>query len=532
MALCTIKNLSFSYEEQQTLQDISFSIEEGQFIALCGLTGSGKSTLLRLLKKELQPVGTVEGTILYNGQLLAEAPTTAISFVMQNPDEQLVMEKVWQELAFPLENQCVPPDEMEQRIAEVLHYLGIHHLFQARTATLSGGQKQLVNLAVALITQPQLLLLDEPTAQLDPLAATKFIELLDRIHRELGLTIFIVEHRLEELVPIVDELIILENQTILHKEAPATLLPKLQHHPILRAFGAAPYISTKVQMSPLALTVQQAKHQFPKVTESFEQSVANEPTVPMLTAQNLYFRFDKKSPDLLHALQLQVGQADVLAVVGGNGTGKSTLLQVLAGILKPYKGKIQQHSPQKHPFAVLPQNPATLFMKNTVQEELDSIKKVATADFEARKAFIVSLLKLESLLALHPSDLSGGQQQLVAFAKVYCLHCPIVLLDEPTKGLDVHVKSLIGQAIQQLQREQVSVVLVTHDLDFAAEYATHCAMLFQGKLTPIQPVRTFFWTNHFYTTSARRIAVNKIHHAITSDEIIKIYTQQGAVLHA
>jgi len=532
MALCTVENLNFSYEEHQTLQNISFSIEEGQFIALCGLTGSGKSTLLRLLKKELQPVGTLEGTILYNGIPVAEAPATAISYVMQNPDEQLVMEKVWQELAFPLENQCVPTEEMEQRIAEVLHYLGIHQLFNKRTATLSGGQKQLVNLAVALITQPKLLLLDEPTAQLDPLAATKFIELLDRIHRELGITIFIVEHRLEDLVPIVDELIILENQTILYKEAPATLLPKLQQHPILRAFGAAPYISAKVHISPLALTVREAKQNFPKVTVPLEKPKATLDTVPILTAQNLYFRFEKKSPDLLNELQLQVGQADVLAIVGGNGTGKSTLLQVLAGILKPYKGKINQHSPNKHPFVLLPQNPATLFMKNTVREELDSVKKVATADFETRKDFIVSLLKLEPLLSLHPSDLSGGQQQLVAFAKVYCLHCPIVLLDEPTKGLDVDVKSLIGQAIQQLQQEKASVVIVTHDLDFAAQYATHCAMLFQGKLTPVQPVRTFFWTNHFYTTSARRIAADKIPYAITSDEIINIYTQQGAVLHA
>lgn len=532
MALFTVENLSFAYDEQPVLQQVSFSIEESQFVALCGLTGSGKSTLLRLLKKELQPVGKLQGSILYDGMPLEQASPTAISFVMQKPDEQLVMEKVWQELAFPLENQALASEEMEQRMAEVLHFLGIHHLFNRRTASLSGGQKQMVNLAAALVTHPQVLLLDEPTAQLDPLAATQFIQLLARVHRELGITILMIEHRLEELVPIVDEILLLEAKTILYQEAPATLLPKLKQHPLLSAFGAAPYMFTKMGISPIALTVQEAKKSLPIIEAPVRviSEMGISPTI--LTVKQLYFRFEKKVPDLLANVQLQVGIGDILAIVGGNGTGKSTLLQAIAGLVKPYKGKIHQLTEARHPFALMPQNPATIFMKSSVREELDCLKKMASASFEARKAQIITLLQLQPLLDMQPADLSGGQQQLVAFAKIYCLHCPIVLLDEPTKGLDVQAKELILRAIQQLRQEGTTVVIVTHDLDFTAQCATHCTMLFQGKLTPIQPVRQFFCTNRFYTTSARRIAAHFLPDAITCEDIMTTYTQQGATTYA
>lgn len=521
MALLTVENLSFSYGSEEVLKNISFSIEEGQFVALCGLTGSGKSTLLRLLKKELQPHGTIRGQIYFEGKPLEQASTSLISYVMQKPDEQLVMEKVWQELAFPLENEAIATDNMQQTIAEVMQFLGIHHLFQQSISSLSGGQKQLVNLAVALVGKPKLLLLDEPTAQLDPLNATHFLQILERIHRELGIAICIVEHRLEELVPIVDEILLLEQKTITKQLPPQQLVQTLTNHPLLRAFGAPAYVFSQTNQSVIPLTVREAKKALTKLQlrsiEFLKQPLSNRALV--LEGENLYFRYGKKEKDVIENLHVQAFEKDIIAVFGGNGSGKSTLLHILAGTMKPYKGKIINQSSDKQTIALLPQNPQTILMKNSVEEEFEMLRKVAPQQFEERKQKIIDLFELQSLLHQHPFDLSGGQQQLVAFAKLYCLNTPIVLLDEPTKGLDVQAKQLILQAVQLLQQEGKAIIMVTHDLDFSAECATHCTMLFEGNLTRIQPVRQFFCTNRFYTTAARRMTAH-ISNAITSDEVI------------
>lgn len=532
MALFTVQNLSFSYDEQAILQDVSFAIDEGEFVAICGLTGSGKSTLLRLLKKELQPAGQFRGTVLFNQLPLEEARTTAISFVMQKPDEQLTMEKVWQELAFPLENLAIPTDEMEQRIAEVMHFLGIHHLFQHRTTELSGGQKQLVNLAAALVTQPQILLMDEPTSQLDPLAATQFIQILERINRELGIAICIIEHRLEELLPVLNHIILLEDQTILYHLEPRTLLKNLTTHPLLRAFGAAPFIFNEAQLQESPLTINEAKRTLARL-DPLPPLVDATPSTStqILALKDICFRYGRKEKDLLTNVHLSINQSDILAIVGGNGTGKSTLLQTIAGLTKPYKGKMVNFTDNKNPFALLPQNPQSIFMKNTVAEEFTVIEKLNPVNFHDRKNRIIEHFNLQPILHLHPLDLSGGQQQLVAFAKIYCLNRPILLLDEPTKGLDVQAKQLLLEAIQRLKQEGKTIILVTHDLDFAAECATHCTMLFQGHLTTIQTARNFFCTNRFYTTSTRRIAAD-FSNAITCDEVINQLLKLGAHTHA
>lgn len=523
MAAITVENLSFAYEEQAVLQHVSFTIQEGQFVALCGQTGCGKSTLLRLLKKELQPVGQLAGQIKVHGEALGDVSPTTVGFVMQKPEEQLVMEKVWQELAYPLENLAIPPAIMEQQIAEVMHFLGIHHLFDERTDTLSGGQKQLVNLAAVLVTKPKILLLDEPTAQLDPLAATRFIQLLARLHQELGMTICIIEHRLEELVPYLDEILLLENQTIQYQLPPRQLIEKLSNHAMLRAFGAGPYIYSKAKLGSIPLTINEARLHLPKRETAYlaENNFVNERLV--FSAKELYFRYEKRGPDLLKNISLSLHEGECLAILGGNGAGKTTLLYVLAGLLKPYKGNLNTLLDEKKRIAVLPQNPLTTFTKNTVRQELESVENVGTGRFKERFAFIEARFQLQALYEQHPFDLSGGQQQLLAFAKLYCLDCPIVLLDEPTKGLDTYYKELIQETMQQLRQQGTSIITVTHDLDFAAEVASHCTMLFQGKLTSLLPVRQFFTANEYYTTSTRRITAN-ISNTITADEAVSILT--------
>lgn len=522
MVLCEIKDVTVRYGEHIVLQQLNCSIEEGQFVTIAGMTGSGKSTLLSILKGDLLSA-TVEGSCTFQRMPLHEAPKHAISYVMQNPRDQLVMEKVWQELAFPLENMQVPPDQMEQRMAEVLQYLGIPHLFDATTHGLSGGQQQLVSLAVALVQRPSLLLLDEPTAQLDPLAATHFLQLLSRINRELGLTIVIVEHRLEELLPMSDRLLIVENGCIAQYDEPATVVKALQQHPLLHACGAAAFVSANVPKLPLALSVLEARQTFPRVSARLHIPAASVGQASLI-ANDIFFRYTRQGADVLRGASITVHTTQALAVVGGNGSGKSTLLHILASLKKAYKGRV--HVANKQKVAYLSQQPSAYFSKATVHDELSSVEKVATDDFEQRRTYITELFHLEPLLHKSPTALSGGQQQLVAFAKIFCLGAPITLLDEPTKGLDPRAKSLVGQAIQFMRSKQMSILFVTHDVDFAAHYATHCAMLFQGTLTPTQDVHAFFAMNRFYTTSARRIAYDQIDGVITNEELLTIYEQQ------
>lgn len=523
MAAITVENLSFAYDEHSVLRNVSFTIQEGQFVALCGQTGCGKSTLLRLLKKELQPVGELTGHIHIQGEALSHVSPTAVGFVMQKPENQLVMEKVWQELAYPLENLAVPPSIMEQQIAEIMHFLGIHHLFDERTDTLSGGQKQLVNLAAVLVTKPKILLLDEPTAQLDPLAATRFIQLLARLHQELGLTICIIEHRLEELIPYLDEVLLLENQTVRYQLPPRLLIEKLSDHPMLRAFGAGPYIYSKAKLGYIPLTINEARAKLPQRQNVYLTEINPVHAPQVFSAKELYFRYEKRGPDLLRNVSLSLHQGECLAILGGNGAGKTTLLYALAGLLKPYKGKTSTYLEGAERIAILPQNPLTTFTKSTVRQELDSVEKVATERFQERLALMEAHFQLQQFYDKHPFDLSGGQQQLLAFAKLYCLDCPIVLLDEPTKGLDTDYKGLIQEILQRLREEGTSIITVTHDLDFAAVVASHCTMLFQGKLTSLLPVRQFFSANEYYTTSTRRITAH-ISNAITADEAVSILT--------
>lgn len=522
MVLCEIKHVTVRYGDDVALQHIDFTVNEGQFITVAGMTGSGKSTLLSILKGDVLSA-TVEGSCLFQGKPLHNAPKHAISYVMQNPREQLVMEKVWQELAFPLENMQVPTVQMEQRIAEVLQYLGIPHLFDAPTHTLSGGQQQLVSLAVALVQRPHLLLLDEPTAQLDPLAATHFLQLLGRIHRELGLTIVIVEHRLEELLPMSDRLVVIEQKQIAYNGTPQAVVKALKQHRLLHACGAAAFMSAHCPTLPFALSVLQARQTFPRITATLNAPTARIGNVS-LQGSDIYFRYTRQGADVLRGASVTLFESQVLAIVGGNGSGKSTLLHVLASLKKAYKGRVVATSKQR--VAYLSQQPSAFFSKQSVAEELASIESVAAEGYKMRYDYICELFQLQPIFAQHPASLSGGQQQLVAFAKIFCLGAAITLLDEPTKGLDPHAKSVVGQAILQMRVQQMSILVVTHDVDFAAHYATHCAMLFQGKLTPTQTVHDFFSMNRFYTTSARRIAYGSIDGVITNEELLETYRGQ------
>ena len=533
MAILTVENLNFHYEEHHVLQDISFSIKRGEFVTLFGPTGSGKSTLLKMVKREMRPNGKLSGTVYFNGEKIDELPVTttatAIGYMMQNPDEQMVMEKVWQELAFGLENMRVSTEDMQQKIAEVASFFGIQNWLHHSISDLSGGQKQLVNLAAVLAMEPDILLLDEPTSQLDPIAASEFLTLLEKINRELGMTILLVEHRLEELLPVCDRVLFMENGSLLYDTTPKAIGNFLLEHPMLDALTTAMRVYYKLGFrDETPITVREGMdfiRQYPPAILPMGPVRKKHP--PLIIVKDVYFRYHRKSDDLLADMTFTVHRGEIFSIVGGNGVGKSTLLKLLAGLHKPYAGKVWLDnvvpSKWKGNIVLLPQNPQALFMHSTVKEELLHAVPVQKLPKEQRESTVSSMMQqlhIEHLSERNPFDLSGGEQQKTALAKLL-LHKPdVLLLDEPTKGMDVMSKQDVTELIRTLQKQNITTIIVTHDIEFAAEVSTRVGMLFDKSLIAINHPKTFFTSNRFYTTAASKIARGLFPYDITEEDIV------------
>lgn len=527
MQTFTITDLSFTYptESVPALQNVSLSIEAGSFTVLCGRSGCGKSTLLRQLKPILQPHGTQTGTILFEGKSLSSLSqreqSARIGFVLQNLDAQLVTDKVWHELAFGLESLGLSTPVIRRRVAEIASFFGIQNWFYKPVCELSGGQKQLVNLASVMALEPSVLLLDEPTSQLDPIAATDFLSTLGRINRELGTTIILSEHRLEDALALSTNVVFLERGRILDTGTASEVGSRL------KAAGSDMFSAMPVPMRiyagvpndlPCPVTVAQGRQWL----EAFSETHPLCPVPPATPSEKregpaaveldeAFFRYDKQSPDVVKALTLRAYPGELLAILGGNGTGKSTTMGLISGIHRAYCGKVSVlgTAPQEvsGKIALLPQDPQTLFVKNTVIEDLLSVLDDAPRD--RRKALALEkarLCELMELLERHPYDLSGGEQQRAALCKVLLREPEVLLLDEPTKGLDAEFKRVFARIIRRLCARGVCVIMVSHDAEFCASYASRCAMFFDGAIVAEGTPREFFSSGSFYTTSASRMA--------------------------
>lgn len=539
MAIIELKDLHFSYEEGSTvLNAVNLQIEEGQFVVLAGQSGCGKSTLLKLLKRELAPEGQLHGEVFYNGiPIAAQPPKTVaaeIGFVLQNPDSQIVTDKVWHELAFGLENLGLDTQTIRKRVAEMANYFGIHKWFHDDTVQLSGGQKQLLNLAAVLVMQPRVLLLDEPTAQLDPIAASEFIQTLRTLHEELGLTIIMIEHRLEEVLAIADKVVLLEHGRIIYDGVPKFLPKQLSKlHPMRKALPTPTRIFLELDADHIPLTVRQGQQLLKEritYVEAIKELVA-EHNESILQAKNVSFQYERGGKAILKNFSYQLHKGEIASIVGGNGSGKTTAMHVLAGLFEAQKGdiflynkrieKYKSEALYRQIFAVIPQDPKLLFVAKTVQEELLEMAqqfKIETQRIET----MIQEFQLGHLLERHPYDLSGGEQQMVAFAKVLLKEPQILLLDEPTKGLDAHAKEQLGLTLKKLQASGMSALIVTHDLEFAAEYSDRCSMFFDGGIVSEGTPRTFFSGNHFYTTAAYRMSRQVIDNAILWGDVVNI----------
>ncbi len=542
-----VENLNFCYpgRENKTLSDINFSVEQGDFVLFCGKSGCGKTTLLRLLKSSLSPFGQISGNIYFNGKRLCETDTgeqaAKIGFVMQSPDNQIVTDKVWHELAFGLESLGYEQTEIRTRVSEMASFFGIGTWFYKKTSELSGGQKQLLNLASVMVMQPSVLILDEPTSQLDPIAAGEFLKTLERINRELGTTVILTEHRLEDAFPMADRVVVMDGGRIIANEAPEKVgsILKACDHDMYKALPTPMRVHASVENTlSCPLTVRDGRKwleafssENPLNPDVIPKDTLSKTDIPVIEVKDAYFRYEKNLPDVVKGFELTVYKGEMFCLAGGNGTGKTTALSLISGLNRPYRGEVlikgQSISKIKDLYngllGVLPQNPQSVFVKKTVQLdllEMLSEKKLSNEEKEEKVRNIASLCRIDHLLCSHPYDLSGGEQQRAALAKILLAEPEILLLDEPTKGMDAHFKEEFADILSDLKTCGVTILMVSHDIEFCAEYADRCALCFDGSITSVDTPRKFFGGKNFYTTAANRMARAKIPEAVLAQDII------------
>ncbi|HWT75986.1 MAG TPA: ATP-binding cassette domain-containing protein [Mobilitalea sp.] len=534
MDILQIKDLNFTYPDcgNKILDHVSFNIRSGDFVVVCGETGCGKSTLLRMLKKELIPVGERTGSIYYNNILLDdlkdEISACEIGFVMQKPENQIVTDKVWHELSFGLENMGLPSTVIRRRVSEMSSYFGIGDWFNKEVSELSGGQKQLLNLASIMVMQPKVLILDEPTSQLDPIAAVDFIATLQKLNRELSLTILLVEHRLEEVFPIADRVLILEKGKVVNYNTPVKVAGMLRKNErMMYAMPSAVRLFHKFDMNTKCpITVKEGRSFIDEnFTKEIKELQRKQPIIPkeiVLQFKDVWFRYHKDAQDILKGTTFSVFQNEIYCILGGNASGKTTMLGVAAGIYRSYSGTIKLFGQKissfkngtlyKNNLALLPQDAATVFVGNTLEEDL----------YEMSNDNISFPFEINGLLKKHPYDLSGGEQQLCALAKVLLQKPRILLLDEPTKGIDAIAKQGIIKILNNLKRMGLTIIIVTHDVEFAASCADRCALFFDGDIVSSDVPELFFAENNFYTTAANRMTRYLYEKIVTIEDAIDI----------
>ena len=548
MAHFQIRDLCFSYPASQgkpSLENINLSIEKGEYIVLCGKSGSGKTTLLRHLKTVLTPHGKRTGQILFNGtpidQVSLHDQAAKVGYVMQDPDDQIVTDKVWHELAFGLESLGVDQKTMRARVSEMACYFGIAHWFHRDVAELSGGQKQLLNLASIMAMQPEVLILDEPTSQLDPIAASDFLNTVRKINLELGTTVIITEHRLEDIFPYADRAIVMDGGRVIADDMPRNI-GKLLYEQKNHMFAAMPtpvriFYGAKGE-GDCPLTVREGRtwlsrkfSGMPGIDCISDAPMEEKVPDPALSLKDLWFRYEKDGPDVLRGVTADIPKGSLYAIVGGNGAGKSTTLKAICGTCRPYRGKVKVFGRPVEKYrsaelfrnclAMLPQDPKSLFAKKTVREDL-----MEMTEDQKQITQIAALCEIDHLLDRHPYDLSGGEQQRSALAKVLLTSPRLLLLDEPTKGIDSFFKEKLASILRRLQESGITVIMVSHDVEFCAKYADRVSMFFDGQILTTDTPQRFFGNNSFYTTAANRMSRHVFSMAVTAEAVIDLCKQK------
>ena len=549
MALLTLSSLNFTYagSTSPALKDISLTVNEGDFILLCGNSGCGKTTLMRLIKPQLAPNGKLDGEILFDGRPLSSLTdreaACGIGYVMQNPETQIVTDTCISELAFGLQSLGMDSDAISAKIGEVAGFFGIGDRYGEKTHTLSGGQKQLLSLASVMAMKPSLLLLDEPTSQLDPVAAREFLGCLKKLNDELGVTVIMSEHRLDEAFPLANRVVMLESGSVLLDDTPENMGRRLRSLPnggskhielptplrIYRALGGSCDAPLTVK-DGRAYIAEGMKGKTP-ANEAFPESPER---TAALSLRDIYFSYEKDKP-ILDGLCLDIKKGELLCILGGNACGKTTLQKLICGLIKPTHGEMyidgrRVRGGRQKGVVYLPQNPLAVFTGESVDEcfaDLASATDMPKSTLSERKGMLLKAFGLASLADRHPYDLSGGEQQRAAIALSLLFDPAVLLLDEPTKGQDALCKEVLAAMLHRLTESGKTVVITTHDLDFAAENGDRTALIFGGRIVSIGESTRFFAANDYYTTAAARMTRPFFKTAVTANRAAELCAESG-----
>lgn len=528
MPAIEVRSLSFAYPgaDAAVLEGLDWSVPQGAFALLVGGTGSGKSTLLSLLKPEIAPAGERTGDARVLGENVADmdvrASAECVGYVFQDPENQIVCETVWHEMAFGLENLGLARDEMRRRVAETSYFFGLEDWLHRDTDTLSGGRKQLLSLAAVLALRPCVLLLDEPTSQLDPVAEKNFLHALFRVNRELGCTVVVATHQPRPMLEyatcayrieggrvreVADIASLGHREGLFSGEAPGwgasrraksgvfssvsgqlgSLDPREGAPGAKKGLKSGKSAEFEAQIQPQDDSGAPSRAGGCRILQKMHGGSAT-------TLSEGWFRYDRAGGWVLRGLDVTFSAGAVHAVAGGNGCGKSTMLSVLAKTAKLQRGRIVRGTTSA---ALLPQNPKALLVAETVRDELMEWASTCGYD-EAAAQEQTARLGLAGLEARHPYDLSGGQRQLLALAKLLLIGPELLLLDEPTKGLDLESRRIIARALRGHANAGGTVIMATHDLDFAEQVSDDVAMMFDGEIACMEPPADFFADNVFY----------------------------------
>lgn len=539
-----IRDLTFAYAagDEPVLSDINIDIGSGEFVIIMGSSGSGKTTLLKMLKRNMIPAGRYSGRVYIYGKaadkLTDRENAAGIGYVSQDPDNQIVTDKVWHELAFGLENLGMDNVTIRKKVAEMSEYFGITGWYDREVSKLSGGQKQILNLASVMVMQPDILLLDEPTANLDPLAAVRFLDVVKRINQELGVTVVMVEHNLEHIYADADRIIAIDKGRVAANSSPKKAAAYIIAAESFLIEGlpvaARLYAGYDENNNEIPLTVKEGRRWYvnykkvygenitkdkDKINNIAGKSIINDEVIRKDTLEknntvcqlkNVSYSYNKKLPYIIDDVDVSFKEGQITAILGGNGAGKSTMLKLIAGIIKPVRGRIISDKR----IIMLPQDPKAVFTEVSVEEELAEVLMdkgngiYNNMPMEDKREIVEQIIEefgLNDIRKNNPYDISGGQQEKLAIAKVLLLKPEVLLLDEPTNGLDPYFKKTLGKLLKKINAEGVTIIIVSHDLEFVDSFCDDVIMLFDRKVAAQDSTHKFLRDNMFYTTNYYRI---------------------------
>lgn len=594
-----IRDLTFAYAagDEPVLSDINIDISSGEFVIIMGSSGSGKTTLLKMLKRNMIPAGRYSGRVYIYGKeadkLTDRENAAGIGYVSQDPDNQIVTDKVWHELAFGLENLGMDNVTIRKKVAEMSEYFGITGWYDKEVSKLSGGQKQILNLASVMVMQPGILLLDEPTANLDPLAAIRFLDVVKRINQELGVTVVMVEHNLEHIYADADRIIAIDKGRVAAnsspKKAAADIIAAgsflIEGLPVASRLysgynkkngnSVVSYNNVNIDSNnkdnhilsdEIPLTVKEGRRWYvnykkvygkditkdkDKINNFAGKSIINDKVIKkdvleednitgnknkkrigfikknnlenkssrkntdnientVCQLKNVSYSYNKKLPYIIDGVDVSFKEGQITAILGGNGAGKSTMLKLIAGIIEPVRGKIISNKR----IIMLPQDPKAVFTEVSVEEELAEVLMdkgngiYNNMPMEDKREIVEQIIEefgLNDIRKNNPYDISGGQQEKLAIAKVLLLKPEVLLLDEPTNGLDPYFKKTLGKLLKKINAGGVTIIIVSHDLEFVDSFCDDVIMLFDKKVAAKDSTHKFLRDNMFYTTNYYRI---------------------------